>query len=84
MLNALWHLIGSQLYASGHWALDQHIIAPGSDMKWHLSEVVDKRIPDNQPLLELEGKAVIRPTKRGMLPRKDALEWRMERLLSAA
>ena len=53
-------------------------------MKWHVSEVVDKRIPDNQSLIELEGKAVIPPTKRSMSPRKDVLEWRLERLLPAA
>ena len=75
---------GIALTPNFHWALDQHIIAPGPDMKWHLSKVIDKRIPDNQPLIELEGKAVIRPTKRSMLPRKDALEWRLERLLPAA
>lgn len=73
---------GIALTPNFHWALDQHIIAPGSDMKWHLSKVVDKRIPDNQPLIELEGKDVILPTKRSMLPRKDALEWRLERLLT--
>ncbi len=75
---------GIALTPNFHWALDQHIIAPGPDMKWHLSKVIDKRIPDNQPLIELEGKAVICPTKRSMLPRKDALEWRLERLLPAA
>ena len=75
---------GIALTPNFHWALDQHIIAPGPDMKWHVSEVVDKRIPDNQPLIELEGKAVISPTKRNMLPRKDVLEWRLERLLPAS
>ena len=75
---------GIALTPNFHWALDQHIIAPGPDMKWHVSEVVDKRIPDNQPLIELEGKAVNPPTKRSMSPRKDSLEWRLERLLSAS
>ena len=75
---------GIALTPNFHWALDQHIIAPGPDMKWHVSEVVDKRIPDNQPLIELEGKAVNPPTKRSMSPRKDVLEWRLERLLPAA
>ncbi len=73
---------GIALTPNFHWALDQHIIAPGPDMKWHISKVVDKQIPDNQPLVELEGKDVIRPTKRSMLPRKDALEWRLDRLLT--
>lgn len=75
---------GIALTPNFHWALDRHIIAPGPDMKWHLSKVVDKRIPDNQFLIELEGKAVIPPTKRSMSPRKDALEWRLERLLPVA
>ena len=73
---------GIALTPNFHWALDQHIIAPGPDMKWHLSEVVDERIADNQPLIELRGKDVIVPSKQGMLPRKDALEWRLERLLA--
>ncbi len=73
---------GIALTPNFHWALDQHIIAPGPDMKWHLSEAVDERIADNQPLIELRGKDVIVPSKQSMLPRKDALEWRLERLLA--
>lgn len=75
---------GIALTPNFHWALDQHIIAPGPDMKWHVSKVIDKRIPDNQPLIELEGKAVIPLTKRNMSPRKDVLEWRLKRLLPTA
>ena len=51
-------------------------------MKWHVSKVVDKRIADNKPLLDLEGQEIIFPGQQSMRPRKDALEWRLERLLA--
>lgn len=71
---------GIALTPNFHWALDKHVIAPGPDMKWHVSKLVDERISDNHPLLALEGKAVMTPRKQSLLPRKDALEWRMEHL----
>ena len=73
---------GIALTPNFHWALDQRIIAPGTDMKWHVSKAVDERIADNRPLLDLKGKDVIIPDKQSMRPRKDALEWRLERLLA--
>ena len=73
---------GIALTPNFHWALDQHVIAPGPDMKWHVSKVVDKRIADNKPLLDLEGQEIIFPGQQSMRPRKDALEWRLERLLA--
>ncbi len=72
---------GIALTPNYHWALDRHVIAPGPDLKWHVSEVVEERIADNQPLIELQGKKVMVPNKKDMLPRKDALEWRLEHLL---
>ena len=73
---------GIALTPNFHWALDQHVIAPGPDMRWHVSKVVDKRIADNKPLLDLEGQEIIVPGQQSMRPRKDALEWRLERLLA--
>ncbi len=75
---------GIALTPDFHWALDQDVIAPGPDMKWHVSEVVDGRIADHKPLLDLRGQDVIIPGKQSMQPRKDALEYRLERLLRRA
>lgn len=75
---------GIALTPDFHWALDQNVIAPGPDMKWHVSEVVDGRIADHKPLLDLRGREVIFLGKQSMRPRKDALEYRLENLLRRA
>ena len=75
---------GIALTPDFHWALDQDVIAPGPDMKWHVAEVVDERIADHKPLLDLRGREVIFLGKQSMRPRKDALEYRLERLLRRA
>lgn len=72
---------GIALTPSFHWALDKHIIAPGPDMKWHVSKAIDDRIADNRPLIDLEGQPVILPRRRSQHPRQDALTWRLEKLL---
>lgn len=71
---------GIALTPTYHRALDAHLIAPGPDMKWRVSDVLDRRIPDNAPLLDLAGEDVIFHGSRRYRPRKDALEWRVERL----
>lgn len=72
---------GIALTPNFHWALDRHVIAPGPDLKWHVSEVIEERIADNHPLIDLKGKNVLVPNKREMQPRRDALEWRLEHLI---
>ena len=71
---------GIALTPTFHRALDWHLIAPGPDMKWHVSKVLDKRIRDNQGFLELEGQPVLLPGARHR-PTQQALEWRMDALL---
>jgi len=71
---------GIALSPSFHWAMDKYIIAPGPDLKWHVSNTLDDRLPDNRPLLELEGKAVILPREKAYSPKKDSLEWRVRRI----
>lgn len=71
---------GIALSPSFHWAMDKHIIAPGPDRKWHVSKTLDDRLPDNRPLLELEGKSLILPSDTAYSPKKEALEWRVSRL----
>lgn len=73
---------GIALAPSYHWALDAHVISPGPDFKWHVSDSLDRRIPDNKPLLELAGTELLLPKDKSCWPRLDALEWRFEHLLS--
>ncbi len=71
---------GISLAPSYHWALDNHLIAPGTDHKWHVSQVLDSRLRDNQALLDLDGKDVLLPRDQRYWPKAEALEWRVERL----
>lgn len=68
---------GMALTPDLHWALDRNIISPGPDMKWHVSKLVDTRIADNRPLLDLVGRDILLPKDKRFWPRKDALESRM-------
>lgn len=71
---------GIALSPSFHWAMDKYIIAPGPDLKWHVSKTLDDRLPDNRPLLELDGKSLILPKEKAYSPKKESLEWRVIRL----
>ena len=73
---------GMALTPTYHRALDRHLVAPGPDMKWHVSTLLDKRIPDHQKLLELDGQRIIFYGKRHH-PARESLEWRLDRLLKA-
>lgn len=71
---------GLALTPNMHWALDKNLIAPGPDLKWHVSVTLDARVPDFAMLVELNGKSVILPTEARMCPKRDVLEWRIQRL----
>ena len=34
---------GLALTPDMHWAMDKHLIAPGEDLKWHVSPVLDRK-----------------------------------------
>ena len=68
---------GMALTPDLHWALDRNIVSPGPDMKWHVSSLVDQRIADNRPLLDLADKDILLPKDKRFWPRTDALESRM-------
>ena len=38
-------------------------------------------MPDNQPLLALAGRTLMLPKEKGLWPKREALEWRVGRLL---
>lgn len=70
---------GIALTPTYHRALDRGLIAPGPDMKWHVSNILDKRIRDHQLLLDLSGQDVILDNPR-YKPFEAALKWRIENL----
>lgn len=73
---------GIALSPSYHWALDQRILAPGPDYRWHVSKILDERFADNEPLLSLEGGKIILPRDKRLWPREESLEWRQKQLRS--
>lgn len=73
---------GLALCPNMHWAMDRNLIAPGPDLAWHVSPSLDPRIPDYAVLVSLEGKALLLPRELRFSPKREALDWRMERLRS--
>jgi putative restriction endonuclease len=74
---------GLALTPNMHWAMDKNLIAPGPDNIWHVSKVLDKRIPDFRMLIELEGMPLLMPNDLKFAPKKEALAWRLERLMES-
>ncbi|MBU3672539.1 MAG: hypothetical protein FGM43_08285, partial [Sinobacteraceae bacterium] len=50
---------GLALTPDMHWAMDKDLIAPGPDLKWHVSRMLDPRIPDFKALCDLSGRPLI-------------------------
>jgi putative restriction endonuclease len=71
---------GVALTPDMHWAMDRNLIAPGPDHRWHVSELLDRRIPDNSRFVALDGAPLIPPKEGRLYPKREALEWRLERL----
>jgi len=71
---------GLALTPNIHWAMDRNLIAPGPDRVWHVSKVLDKRIPDFQMLTSLDGMPLFLPSELRFSPKEESLEWRLERL----
>jgi putative restriction endonuclease len=71
---------GLALSPDMHWAMDRNLIAPGPDFRWHVSKLLDPRIPDFRTLCELDGRDLLLPGEPRMYPKRESLEWRVERL----
>ncbi|MDO8329577.1 MAG: HNH endonuclease [Fluviicoccus sp.] len=69
---------GLALTPDMHWAMDKYLIAPGPDFKWHVSSLLDDRIPDNRLLTDLKGKALFLPAEMRFYPKQEVLDWRLE------
>jgi putative restriction endonuclease len=76
---------GLALCKNHHWAMDRDIIAPGPDLHWHVSRVLDaRRSTGEAALVELSGRAVLLPRNEAFLPAKEFLEWRAQRLVGSS
>lgn len=71
---------GLALTPDMHWAMDRHLIAPGPDLKWHVSRLLDRRIPDYARLTRLHGQPLFLPREPRFAPRRESLEWRLAQL----
>lgn len=75
---------GIALSRDMHWAMDRNLIAPGPDLKWHVSQQLDARIPDLRTLCGLQGQPLLGPRETRLTPKREALQWRLERLRDPA
>ncbi|WP_168016404.1 HNH endonuclease [Halomonas salinarum] len=64
-----------------HWAMDNHLVAPGPDLRWHVSAAVDPLLEDNRWLHRLDGAPLYLPSSEHYQPDPAGLHWRMQRLL---
>lgn len=74
---------GLALCKNHHWAMDRHLIAPGPDMTWHVSKILQAhRSTGEMELLELAQRAVLLPHEPAFQPDPEGLAWRMGRLIA--
>ncbi|MDH5802818.1 MAG: HNH endonuclease [Gammaproteobacteria bacterium] len=71
---------GIALTPTYHWAFDNRLIAPGTDLKWHVTKDLDPRIRDYEGLIGLEGKEILLPKNKKYWPKKESLEWAIANL----
>jgi putative restriction endonuclease len=71
---------GIALTPDMHWAMDKHLIAPGPDLKWHVSRALDDRVPDFERFVRLIGKPVLLPPRACFAPKQDSLALRLRML----
>ena len=74
---------GLALTPDMHWAMDNGLIAPGPDYRWHIHRSLDDRVPDFANLVRLNERELILPKEARFYPKREALEWRLERMRSA-
>ena len=72
---------GLALCKNHHWAMDRHIPAPGPDLHWHVSPLIDpRRSNGEQELHDLAGKSLLLPKDPAFHPDEEGLRWRSGRL----
>jgi len=72
---------GIALCKNHHWAMDRRLIAPGPDLQWHVSALLDaRRSSGERALRELENEVILLPGKPAFYPAEQGLRWRVEQL----
>lgn len=72
---------GLALCKNHHWAMDRDILAPGPDLHWHVSKLIDPRRSNGErELADLSGKSLLLPKDPAFHPDEEGLRWRCERL----
>lgn len=72
---------GLALCKNHHWTMDRDIIAPGPDLRWHTSALIDPRRSNGEKeLSELAGKSVLLPKDPAFHPNEAGLKWRIQKL----
>ena len=73
---------GLALCKNHHWAMDREILAPGPDLRWHVSTLVDgRRSNGEKELAELAGKSLLLPKDPAFHPHEEGLLWRVKQLV---
>lgn len=74
---------GIALCKNHHWALDRNLIAPGEDLRWHVSpRIIPNRSTGEAALAQLEGARLLPVHDKRFQPNPSALKYRHERLLA--
>ena len=74
---------GIALCKNHHWAMDRYLIAPAPNLSWIVSPRLDERRSDGEKsLVALKGKRVLPPAEPAFAPNRNALQWRVDRLLA--
>lgn len=72
---------GIALTPDMHWAMDRNLIAPGEDMKWHVSALrLDRSNPAHADLINFDNQPILLPDDPRLHPDPEACKWRMEAL----
>ena len=61
----------------------RYLIAPAPNLSWIVSPRLDERRSDGEKsLVALKGKRVLPPAEPAFAPNRNALQWRVDRLLA--
>lgn len=72
---------GVALCKNHHWAMDRNLIAPGPDLRWRVSRILDERRSNGEEaLVKLEGKTLLLPKDPAFHPDAKGIAWRIEKL----
>ncbi len=76
---------GIALMPTLHLAMDRHLIAPGPDYRWHVSDFVREQAQYDdgaRQICAIHKKNIIGPKNPALKPTQSALEWSLDHLLT--